>query len=92
MNIRGRKERMEFASSFTVAYHFRLLYMSSAMMYPIMGAVRYLYGLPWEVYRRVDLGKKVEEYQALGTFEQFPDSGEITALFSKSRTSTASRW
>lgn len=40
---------MEFAASFTAAYHFRLLFMSSSMMYPIMGAIRYRYGLPWEV-------------------------------------------
>lgn len=46
---RGRKERMEFAESFNPAYHFRLLYSSSAMMYPIRGALRHVYGGPWEV-------------------------------------------
>ena len=40
---------MAFADSFVQAYHFRLLYLSSAMMYPIMGAMRHSYGQPWEV-------------------------------------------
>ena len=46
---RGRAERMAFADSFVQAYHFRLLYLSSAMMYPIMGAMRHSYGKPWQV-------------------------------------------
>lgn len=40
---------MAFADSFVQAYHFRLLYLSSAMMYPIMGVMRHSYGQPWEV-------------------------------------------
>lgn len=40
---------MAFADSFTQAYHFRLLYMARALMYPIMGAMRYTYGQQWEV-------------------------------------------
>ena len=47
--IRGRKERMDFAKSFVTGYHFRLLYQSSAMMYPIMGALRKAYGGSWKV-------------------------------------------
>ena len=46
---RGRAERMAFADSFIQAYHFRHLYLSSQMMYPIMGAMRHSYGSPWEV-------------------------------------------
>ena len=46
---RTRKERMSFAESFAQSYHFRLLYMSSSMMYPIMGALRKRHGGPWEV-------------------------------------------
>ena len=49
MLCRGRKERMAFAASFTAAYHFRLLYASSATMYPIRGALRHVYGGPWDV-------------------------------------------
>ena len=40
---------MAFAASFTAAYHFRLLYASSATMYPIRGALRHVYGGPWDV-------------------------------------------
>ena len=40
---------MAFADSFMVAYHFRLLYLSSQCMYPIMGALRRVYGKDWEV-------------------------------------------
>lgn len=46
---RGRKDRLAFAASFTPAYHFRLLYMSSQMAYPIMGALRHCFDAPWEV-------------------------------------------
>ncbi|KAK9842820.1 hypothetical protein WJX74_002899 [Apatococcus lobatus] len=81
MGVRGRKERMDFATSFDSAYHFRLLYLSSAMMYPIMGCLRHVHGEPWQVYRRADVGRKQEEYQLLGTYELEPSSGEITKLF-----------
>lgn len=40
---------MAFADSFVVAYHFRLLYLSSQCMYPIMGALRKVHGQDWEV-------------------------------------------
>ena len=40
---------MAFADSFIQAYRFRHLYLSSQMMYPIMGAMRHSYGNPWEV-------------------------------------------
>ena len=49
LDDRGRKERMDFADSFITAYHFRLLYLSSQCMYPIMGALRKFYGKDWEV-------------------------------------------
>ncbi|BDA45931.1 probable adenylate kinase 5, chloroplastic [Coccomyxa sp. Obi] len=81
MGVRGRKERMEFADSFVPAYHFRLLYSSSAMMYPIRGALRHVYGGPWEVFKRVDLGKRTEEYRFVGSFDREPDGSLLTPLF-----------
>lgn len=45
-----------------------------------------------QVYRRVDLGKRMEEFQQLGTFDEFPDGAKITDLFSKARRGTTSRW
>ncbi|KAK9806973.1 hypothetical protein WJX72_009126 [[Myrmecia] bisecta] len=84
MGVRGRKERMQFAETFTVAYHYRLLYMSSAMMYPIMGCMRYMYEDQWQVYKRKDLGKRREEWSLAACFDSEPHSGQITALY-KSR-------
>lgn len=43
MQVRGRKERMAFEDSFAIAYHFRLLYLSSQCIYPVMGALRKVY-------------------------------------------------
>ena len=67
---------MALADSFVQAYHFRLLYMSTQLMYPIMGAMRHSYGKPWEVWRRFDLGKKEERFDLVGTFESEP-SGQL---------------
>ena len=34
-----------------------------------------------QVYRRVDIGKREEEYQLLGDFDTEPGAAEITPLF-----------
>lgn len=34
-----------------------------------------------QVYRRADLGRRQEEYQLIGTFDEEPGSSEITKLF-----------
>ena len=87
MSVRGRQERMDFVSEFIPAYHFRLLYIGMGP-YPIMGALRYVYGGLWEVYRRVDYkeendGTPRERYDLLETFETEPDSKQITEAFRK---------
>ena len=46
---RGRGERTAFAKSFHQVYHFRLLFWSSAQLFPIMGACRRSFPGPWEV-------------------------------------------
>lgn len=85
MQVKGRKERMAFADSFSVAYHFRLLYLSSQCIYPVMGALRKVYDHDqWQVFKRADrpdLGKREEEYQLLGEFTKEPGAAEITPLF-----------
>lgn len=43
-----RQSRLDFAATFQVVYHFRLLY-SGPFMYPIVGALRYSHGGRWEV-------------------------------------------
>eukprot|EP00892_Ulva_mutabilis_P010208 jgi/Ulvmu1/755/UM010_0129.1 len=78
MGVRGREGRLQLAESFVPAYHFRLLYYSGSY-YPIMGAMRYEYGGKWQVYKRVDLSRKDEEYKLWGEFAAEPSGGEITA-------------
>ncbi|CAK0771691.1 hypothetical protein CVIRNUC_003886 [Coccomyxa viridis] len=92
MGVRGRKERMAFAASFTAAYHFRLLYASSATMYPIRGALRHVYGGPWDVFQRVDVGRREEEYQLIGSFDEEPDGSKLTPLFSGQRQGVSKPW
>lgn len=86
MGIRGRSERQDFVSTFITAYHFRLLYLGIGP-YPIMGALRYRWGGPWQVFRRVDFidgfGERSECYLKIGDFDHQPDASEITACFKK---------
>jgi adenylate kinase len=88
MGVRGRQERLDFVATFEPAFHFRLLFLG-ASMYPVMGALKYSYGGPWEVYKRVDIvsesGQKYEEYQLIGEFEKEPNSSRITACFQAAR-------
>ena len=72
---------MAFSDSFCIAYAFRLLYQSSALMYPIMGALRKTYASSWEVYKRYDLSKRQEEYVLVGEFDHEPRGEELTSLF-----------
>ena len=86
MGVRGRKERMEFVGTFTPVYHFRLLYVAGSF-WPVMGALRYAMGGEWEIYKRVETGRKMgdaEEYQLLESFSEQPDGGAITGAFSRS--------
>mmetsp|Transcript_2582 Transcript_2582/g.7321 ORF Transcript_2582/g.7321 Transcript_2582/m.7321 type:complete len:355 (+) Transcript_2582:136-1200(+) len=80
MGVRGRAERINFANSFVTAGHFRLLY-KAGTFYPIVGALRYVYGGKWEVYKRVDVTRKTEEYQVIGEFDTEPGPREITQCF-----------
>jgi len=100
MGIRGREDRMAFASSFKLAYHFRLLFLPG-FTYPIMGALRYSYGQDWEVYKRTErkdpaFKKKVEEYQLVGEFPgsgPMPDGNQITTSFQpKAKQKPAGQW
>ncbi|KAI8112412.1 hypothetical protein M9434_003735 [Picochlorum sp. BPE23] len=88
MSVRGRQERMDFISTFTTAYHFRLLYIGMGP-YPIMGALRYSYGGEWHIYKRVDFkgedGSPQELYDMIQASKQEPDSSIITAAFKSSK-------
>ncbi|KAL2652527.1 hypothetical protein R1flu_020655 [Riccia fluitans] len=76
MQIQGRDKRMEFVASFFQCYHFRFLYQSGTV-YPILGALRMAYPNPYELYKRIDLGRGKEEYVLLDTFEEEPTLSEI---------------
>ncbi|KFM24902.1 hypothetical protein F751_1781 [Auxenochlorella protothecoides] len=85
MGVRNRQghgaSRLDFAATFQVVYHFRLLY-SGPFMYPIVGALRYSHGGRWEVYKRVPiLAEKTEVYTHLASFDTQPGSTAITAAF-----------
>lgn len=86
MGPRGRAERLAFASTFQLAYHFRLLFLPGSY-FPIMGALRYQHGEDWQVYKRADrkdLGKKEEEYCLVGNFPgsgPMPSGAQITECF-----------
>lgn len=80
MGVRGRAGRIDFAATFEPAYHFRLLY-AGASMYPIMGALRFAFGGPWQVYRRAQRAGEGERYEAIGDFESQPGPAGITEAF-----------
>lgn len=80
MSVRGRQDRLDFTATFGTAYHFRLLY-KGVSMHPIMGALRHEHDGPWEVFRRVELGPGVEEYQLIGSFDREPTPPLITDAF-----------
>jgi len=84
MGVRGRAERLSFTGSFVTAGHFRLLY-KAGTFYPIVGALRYVYGGPWEIYKRVDITRREEQYQLIGSYDEEPDPVVITKCFEKYR-------
>lgn len=54
-NIRGRKDRMEFADSFKTVYHFQNVYVSGTSYFPILGALNKPgHNMPWVAYQRRD--------------------------------------
>ena len=88
MGVRGRQERLDFVSTLKTVYHFRLLFLG-ASVYPIMGALQYRWGSPWQVFRRDDIvrddGGKEEVYRLIGEFDKEPDASVITSCFQESR-------
>ncbi len=44
-----------------------------------------------QVYKRVDVARRVEEYQLCGEFEAEPDGGQLTPLF-RARQAAAGPW
>ncbi|KAK3266968.1 hypothetical protein CYMTET_24446 [Cymbomonas tetramitiformis] len=82
MGVRGRSERLAWASQFEVVYHFRLLY-NKPYHFPIYGALRKTYGGPWIVYKRLNLSRKEEEYRLSAVYDVEPQPAEITKAIRK---------
>lgn len=82
-NMRGRKERMEFADSFKPIYHFQNLYVSGTSYFPILGAVnKPSYKEPWVAYQRRDrANNEGEVYVPILCSEEHPDGETILENF-----------
>ncbi|KAK4481931.1 hypothetical protein RD792_012844 [Penstemon davidsonii] len=81
MQTMGRDKRLEYAASFEICYHFRLLYYAGTQ-YPIMGALRMSHPYAYELYKRVDdESPKKEKYVMLTTFAERPSGDEINDSF-----------
>jgi Domain of unknown function (DUF1995). len=82
-NIRGRKERMEFAESFQTIHHFQNIYVSGTSYFPILGAVfKAGHNDPWVAYQRRDLqNNEGEIYVPILSTEEQPDGEMILQTF-----------
>ncbi|KAI0492309.1 hypothetical protein KFK09_026580 [Dendrobium nobile] len=80
MQIMGRDKRLEYASSFSNCYFFRLLYYAGTQ-YPIMGAIRMTYSQDYELFRRIDEPSGKEKYVSIARFPQRPTIDEINDAF-----------
>ncbi|XP_078171264.1 adenylate kinase family protein isoform X1 [Carex rostrata] len=84
MTTIGRDKRMEYAASFEICYHFRLLFYSGSF-YPIMGALRMAYPNGYELYKRVDDPNRKERYDIIAEFPEKPTLIEINDAFTGRR-------
>jgi adenylate kinase len=82
-NIRGRKERMEFADSFETIHHFQNIYVSGTSYFPILGAVfKAGHNDPGVAYQRRDLqNNEGEIYVPILSTEEQPDGEMILKTF-----------
>lgn len=77
VQTRGRQGRIDFTNMFETVYHFRLLY-NKPYFFPIYGALRYVYGEQWEIYKRTTITKTVEIYNKVTTVPKEPTPAIIT--------------
>ena len=82
-NIRGRKQRIEFADSFETIYHFQNIYISGTSYFPILGAVnKPSHKDPWVTYQRRDrVNNGGEIYVPILSTEEKPDGEVILKTF-----------
>ena len=54
-SVRGRKERIDFANSFSTVFHFQNIYVSGTSYFPILGSITKLHpDEPWIAHQRRD--------------------------------------
>lgn len=85
-NIRGRKERMEFADSFKDIFCFRNIYVSGTSYFPILGGVsKFGPTKPWIAYQRRDVKTSSEDtseiYIPMLSSEEEPSGDMIIDAF-----------
>lgn len=84
-NVRGRKERMEFADSFQTIWQFQNIYVSGTSYFPILGSMTKLSPQgPWVAHQRRDLANDGGElYVPVLASEEKLSGGEVLEAFDK---------
>jgi adenylate kinase len=81
-NIRGRRDRMEFADSFQSIFHFQNIYVSGTSYFPILGAIfKANWKEPWISYQRRDTVDGGEIYVPVLQTEEKADGTLILDTF-----------
>ncbi|GJQ08807.1 hypothetical protein GpartN1_g598.t1 [Galdieria partita] len=83
MQVRGRKERMEFLETFEDVFYLRPLY-KTGTLYPIQGLLLRKYPLPWQVWKMDYDELQQEHYLLLEECPHKPDRSMLTTLFKSS--------
>jgi hypothetical protein len=87
MQVRGRKERMEFLQTFEDVFYLRPLY-KTGTLYPIQGILLRKYPSPWQVWKMYVDDAQGEHYILLEECQHKPDRQTLTRIFSTSPTTT----
>eukprot|EP00238_Polyblepharides_amylifera_P002224 CAMPEP_0196590422 /NCGR_PEP_ID=MMETSP1081-20130531/66599_1 /TAXON_ID=36882 /ORGANISM="Pyramimonas amylifera, Strain CCMP720" /LENGTH=306 /DNA_ID=CAMNT_0041913531 /DNA_START=213 /DNA_END=1133 /DNA_ORIENTATION=+ len=77
MRLQGRDERLAFEKTFETVHHFRLLY-NKPYHFPIYGALRKSYGNDWEIFKRTNITRKIEDYVYKSSYPDEPNPEKIT--------------
>ena len=81
-NIRGRKDRLEFADSFKTIHQFQNIYVSGTSYFPILGTIyKHGYDDPYVSYQRRDKVGGGEIYVPVLSTEEIPEGDLILNTF-----------
>jgi adenylate kinase len=83
-SVRGRKERIEFASTFQTIFHFQNIYVSGTSYFPILGAITKLRPREqWVAHQRRDRVVGGEIYVPVLASEEIPTGDVILETFER---------